>query len=196
MQDIKKLKSDIRRSCRKKRLEMSVESKLAADRSILEYALDLVSDYQPERIFTFVSVPPLEVDTTELIACALGKGINVAVPKCTDKPGEMVFYDIKGFDELKKGCYDIMEPDESLCRMAFPGEKDICFVPGMAFDRTGGRIGYGGGYYDRFLKNFRGLTAGLCYDNCVYERLISEKTDVRTAVLITEKGMIYTSTEK
>ena len=99
-----------------------------------------------------------EVDTRSVIAGALEAGKRVAVPRVGAREKTMAFFEIESLDDLAEGYKGILEPRKGL---DFPlGTKDlcgsVCLVPGLVFDAQGHRIGYGGGYYDRFLQFYPG----------------------------------------
>lgn len=92
-----------------------------------------------------------ELDTTLLIEWCWRMGLTVVVPRCVRGDRSMELYAIHAWDELSPGAYGIREPDPvtaQRCKADFI--PDVVFVPGLAFDPAGGRLGYGGGYYDRF----------------------------------------------
>jgi 5-formyltetrahydrofolate cyclo-ligase len=142
-----------------------------------------------EIIFAYVS-KELEVDTIFIIKTALADKKTVAVPRCSyssdKKDIEMEFYGISSFSELRPGAFGILEPiaEQSLRIRDF--SEGVCIVPGLAVDLKGFRLGYGKGYYDRFLANFKGCTAGLCYSNCVADALPKEDFDLPIDLLITD----------
>lgn len=140
-----------------------------------------------ETVFVYYSVGS-EADTHKIIESALSGGKRVALPKCTDTKGIMEFYFIEDISEsLTDGAFSLKEPDVSACEKAVFGDSDICFVPGLAFDLSGCRIGYGGGYYDRFLSNFKGSTIGLTYEECLCEKLPCGEYDIMVDMIITDK---------
>lgn len=127
-----------------------------------------------------------EVSTVKIFCKALSDGKKTAFPLCTDNQGTMVFYYVSDEKELKKGMYGIMEPP---CEneMFSGAENCICIVPGLSFDKNGYRIGYGKGYYDRFLSDFNGISVGLCYEAMVSEKVPTDKYDKKVNYLITDK---------
>lgn len=121
-------------------------------------------------LFCYVSVA-CEVDTHNIIKTALSLNKKVAVPKCTDSNGNMDFYYISSFDDLVLGMYDILEPDTGVCKKVSDLSHGLCIVPGACFDKKGYRVGYGKGYYDRFLEKFEGVSVGLCFGDCITEKI-------------------------
>ena len=163
------LSKDYRRS-----MDYEIESRLLCS---AEYS-------KADVIFTYVSLDP-EPDTLGIIHAAFANGKKVAVPKCTDK-GVMEFYFIKSQSDLVKGKFGILEPDVTKCKKATETENSLCIVPGLSFDAKGYRLGRGGGYYDRFLKDFKGKTAGLCYHSFLRLSLPAESYDVPVDIIVTE----------
>ncbi len=94
---------------------------------------------------------------------------------------------VAGFSELKPGAFGILEPaNEAPCA---GNTFDLILVPGLAFDRRGGRLGRGKGYYDRFLSETGGLRAGICFEDQVVEEIPGEAHDIRMDFLITPAGI-------
>ncbi len=125
-----------------------------------------------------------EVRTNPIIQRAWADGKRVAVPKVVGD--EMVFIWIDSFEGLApQGAFHIMEPIED--GPVADDERALILMPGLAFDPQGHRVGYGGGYYDRFLENEpdHPLVA-LCYDFQLYDRLEVEAHDVPVDAVITD----------
>lgn len=143
-----------------------------------------------ERLFTYVSLPD-EPSTKELIEFALADGKEVFVPKCENSAGLMTFRSIKSFSELKKGYFSVFEPDSSAPECKASNSDDLCIVPGTAFDIKGNRIGYGRGYYDRFLPDFNGFTIGFCFSECLISEIPSDENDIPVNAVCTEDKLYY-----
>lgn len=190
--NVKALKADLRAKYRKIRECCPADVKKSLDQSLTQIFLNLHEYKQCEKLFVFVS-SPIEVDTTDIICQALNDGKQVAVPKCTDKNGKMEFYFIKSLNQLEKGAFGIMEPKENICEQVSDLRSGLCIVPGICFDMFGYRIGFGKGYYDRFLERFGGTTAGLCYSKCMEHELPRGNHDKRVDILITEKFINHTN---
>ena len=132
-----------------------------------------------------------EVSTKKIALYAEEKGKKTAFPFCTDDKGSMEFYFSK-YSELKDGMYGIKEPDSALCEKAYSTEKSVCIVPGIAFGKNGERLGYGKGYYDRFLETFKGKTVALSFEECLSNDIPMESHDKKINYLFTDKK-IYKS---
>lgn len=130
-----------------------------------------------------------EVPTEEIIEESLRRGKCAAVPKVTGKQ-KMKFALIHSMADLKAGFHGIPEP-ESWCReIPKCGSKLLVIVPGVVFDRAGNRIGYGGGYYDSYLKQADCIKVGVAFDFQCVEQIVPEVHDVPVDYIITEKEMI------
>lgn len=117
-----------------------------------------------------------EVITDGLARLALSQGKTLAVPLCESRE-EMSFRIINSLDDVKAGYMGIREPDASA--PIAHDETALVVMPGLAFDRGGGRMGYGGGYYDRFLeKEPQHPTAALCFDFQLVEKVPADEHDV------------------
>ncbi|WP_026692894.1 5-formyltetrahydrofolate cyclo-ligase [Peribacillus kribbensis] len=126
-----------------------------------------------------------EADTYQIIEKAWECGKKVAVPKCLPVQRGMDFRMITDFDHLETVYYGLKEPIVSKTDGVLPGEMDLLFVPGLAFTKAGFRLGYGGGYYDRFLKNYTGTTAVLAFDEQILDELPVESHDQPVSLIIT-----------
>lgn len=131
-----------------------------------------------------------EVDTWEVFAQAVAEGKEVYAPRCLDGEGTMGFFQVTSPQELLQGRFGLWEPDPRRCAPWRRREGALCLVPGIAFDRQGYRLGYGKGYYDRFLAVFSGTAAGLCFRELALERLPRGPQDRRVDVLVTEAGVL------
>ncbi|MDR1628906.1 MAG: 5-formyltetrahydrofolate cyclo-ligase, partial [Oscillospiraceae bacterium] len=135
----------------------------------------------------------IEVDTHAIIREALERGKTVAVPRCVDGTRDMDFFVIRSLHELEKGSFGVMEPNPETCEKLPDYQRGLCIVPALAFDKEGFRLGYGKGYYDRFLSLFKGETLGLCYADCFSEKPLPHgKYDKRVSLVITENTILTT----
>ncbi len=185
--NIKEEKKRLRKRFKTLRLGLSPVEKEEKDKKILERVQCLWSFKEAETIFIYVSTE-IEVATKQLILNALRAGKQVAVPYCIENTSEMDFYFIKDYEkDLAVRTFGVMEPKPERCEKVMDFSSGICFVPALAYDAYGYRLGYGKGYYDRFLSRFHGTTAGLIYADCVTERLPHGRFDQRVDLLISEK---------
>ena len=140
-------------------------------------------------MLTYVSDDRLEVSTKAFLQFCLQQRIPAAVPFCRPESCEMDFYRITSLSDLRPGYYGLPEPDRERCAL-FPVERDdiLCLVPGLAFTRDGFRLGFGKGFYDRFLPRFPGISVGLCYEGFVESSLPIDDYDLSVDFLLTENG--------
>ena len=122
-------------------------------------------------ILMFASIGD-EPDTWEIAKNALADGKRVYFPKCYNG-GIMKFFKVNSIEELSVGMYGIYEPSEEAEEYTAQGSAELCLVPGLCFDKRGYRIGYGKGFYDRFLSHFDGIAAGASYSACISEEPIA-----------------------
>lgn len=186
IKNIRELKKNLRAQYRKSRERLDPKKKAGMDSAILERILSL-REYSGSRVlFTYVS-KQIEVDTFGLIRTALAGGKRVGVPLCLPEICGMNFYEIRSTDSLREGTYGVLEPEPCPDGLLLQEQGGLCVVPGLSFDSQGYRLGYGKGYYDRFLADFTGITVGLCYSDCVRWNLPHGFYDRPIDILITEK---------
>ena len=159
------------------------EVRTSKSREICRKFLSLSEYERAQTVMIYMSFRS-EVETADIAQGVLQSGRRLVVPKCNIKTGEILPCEIKSLGELKAGEYGIAEPTK--IRLCGKDEIDIVAVPALAFDRDNFRLGYGGGYYDRFLKDFTGLSAGLCFSECMTDKLPRGRFDVRTDTVLTD----------
>ena len=191
LMNLRQRKNELRVKYKKIRTECPNDVKQRLDNGIAEKFLSLEEYKNCDTLFIFVS-SPIEVDTSEIINKALADGKKVAVPKCRDKWGLMDFYFITSTESLKKGAFSIMEPDPEKCELVKDLSQGLCVVPGLSFDFQGYRLGFGKGYYDRFLDKFKGVSVGICYSKCIEKELPKGNYDKQVDILVTEKYINHT----
>lgn len=187
--DIRPIKKKLRADAREMRCSMSPEGKQALDRKIKNRLLNMWAIRQAQTVLCYVSTP-IEVDTREFIASLLQMGKRVAVPRCEDGKTEMNFYYIDSLESLSPGSFGVDEPDPGKCVMVGKTEGSVCIVPAFMFDRSGYRLGYGKGYYDRYLSGYKGSTIGVCYGDNIVDELYHGKYDRTVQLVVTEKEII------
>lgn len=181
-------KKALRRQLRSMRSEMPAEQRLSLSERIADRLLSSEAYKNCDTVLCFVATD-IEVETRKIIDTAFADGKRVAVPRCIFGTHEMEFGLIASMSELVSGAYGILEPPLSN-ELTDGGERSICVVPGLAYDESGYRLGFGGGYYDRFLSEYKGISCGVCYESFVVGRLPSEECDVTVDKIITEERII------
>lgn len=128
-----------------------------------------------------------EVDTETLLRGVWADGKTLCVPRC--KEGHrMDLCAIRSYDDLEPGAYGILEPKAD-CPLVAAQDIDFAVIPCVTFDRSGNRLGQGGGYYDRFLPLLRCPTFLVCRDRLVVEHVPCQAHDRRCDYLVTERGV-------
>ena len=158
------------------------------DNMIMAGLLRLSEIYDADNVLLYASYGS-EVDTWDIAQELLERDIRIAYPKCS-KDGSMTFHVVSDLSQLKKGLFGICEPDGSLPSPDIT-DKTVCVVPGLAFSLSGERLGYGGGFYDRFLERYPDIiTIGLAYEATTAMKLPSEKHDIAVKFVITEERTV------
>lgn len=188
-------KQELRRAMQAARGALSVEE--AARRSAaLREAVRRLPGWETAREVMLFWPLGREADLGPLLDELTGRGVRVLLPRCrADQPGCMDVARVCRRDELCRLSHGIMEPDPGRCPPVQDPAPDIILVPGLAFDRRGLRLGFGGGYYDRFLAGpgcARSLVAGVCYDFQLVDALPAEPWDRPVQVVVTESRTVFT----
>lgn len=126
-----------------------------------------------------------EPNTLLLFQKAIDAGVSVAFPISDTKSYSLDFRSIGSLDDMSTGAYGICEPSPDSPRAKIT-EKTICIVPALSFDAEKNRLGYGKGFYDRFLKGFSGKSIGITYSELICERLPFDENDIRVDEIITD----------
>ena len=179
------MKAELRKKILQEMKALSQEQKQAMDRALTERFLRHPFYQEAKTIATYLSFPH-EFQTQELIEQALKDGKKVLIPKTYPK-GRMDFvvYDPQ---QLVKTSFGLLEPQGDL-EVVDVSQIDLIHVPGLAFTTEGYRIGYGGGYYDRYLKHFSGNTLSTVYP-CQIRDFIPEDHDIPVQeVLVDERNL-------
>ncbi len=175
-------KGELRKFYLSKRNNIPPEIKKERDAAICEIIAQ--SDMYRSCGTLFVYYPVRgEIDLLPLLHRARHEGKSVALPVL--RGDEMFFCRFDG--KTREGKYGIPEPTGDIVS---PDGRTLCIVPGLAYDSAGYRLGYGGGYYDRFLCNFSGMAIGAFYSDFYAEKLPHDDYDVPLNCIITEKGML------
>jgi 5,10-methenyltetrahydrofolate synthetase len=177
-------KTAIRKTVLALRNGLTLAQKWEQEKQIVENVLDSPEFEMYQAIYTYVGMGS-EVDTRVLIKKALALGKKVACPKIED--GEIEFYYINGLEDLLHGSFGIPEPIGEQLAM---DENALVVVPGIAFDYGKQRIGYGKGYYDKYLAKYPWYkTIGLAFQIQIMDSLPSESFDIALELIATEEGV-------
>ncbi|MEG6616814.1 5-formyltetrahydrofolate cyclo-ligase [Peptococcaceae bacterium 1198_IL3148] len=183
-------KKKLRQSIIEQRDAIDLDTKAAWDKQIFNTLVS--SDYyqHAHTIFTFVSFGS-EVDTHRLIKFALDNNKTICVPKIASKKTGMQVLRINGFHDLDVGYFKILEPVTG-CQQINPEEIDLILMPGLAFNRAGDRLGYGGGFYDRFLTELKQPInkIALAYHFQVVDNIPATEDDIKIDGIITNQELI------
>lgn len=178
-------------SCRSyfKGLRKSIIDKDNRDKAIIERIINTSEYIKADTVLCYVSLNN-EIVTDELINYSLSINKRVAVPYCTDNDGNMDFYYINSINDLYVQSFGIREPDINKCKKIDNLSNSIIILPGLTFDKNGNRLGYGKGYYDRFLQNHSLLSVGLCYDDFIVDTIPTNEYDKKVDIIVTDKNVI------
>lgn len=184
-------KAALREKMIARRLAMEAAEVERRSRQIIDRIMALSAFQEAGLVFSYVAFRR-EVETRGLIQAALAAGKRVAVPLVDRANRRLLALEITGFGDLAPGIWGIPEPRAEVCRPVELAAIDLAIVPGVAFDRCGNRLGYGGGYYDRFLP---ALPAGAptvapAYGFQVVAELPVGPGDVPVRYVVTEEEII------
>lgn len=166
-----------------------IVKKSSKDNAILNTLITTKEYKESKQILMYMALDD-EINIDALIDLSHINGKSIAVPYCINNNGDMEFYYINTINDLIKGSFGVREPDISKCKKVVDFRDSIIIVPGIAFDINGYRLGYGKGYYDRFLQNHTLNSFGLCYNNFVKNELPIDKYDKSVDYIITESRII------
>jgi 5-formyltetrahydrofolate cyclo-ligase len=178
---------------RKARLELS---KIRADiydkakySECLCNGITTLQEYKDADIILLYFPTKSEPDLSALARRAWNDGKQVAFPISKTEECKLDFRTVSSLDELIEGAYGIREPREDAKRATL-GKSALCIVPALAIDTEGYRLGYGKGYYDRFLSSFEGVAVVAIHSSLICKRLPRNDTDIPIDTIITETGAI------
>ena len=188
MAGLREEKAALRKSFRRRRQNLPGREAKSGEIARRVEALELFQ--KAEEILLYLSNGS-EPDTWALLDRAWQLGKGVFAPRCFDGEGAMGFFRVRERGELLPGRFGLREPDPQRCERWRPGNRALCLVPGLCFDRQGRRLGYGKGYYDRFLAAYPLPAAGLCFGDLLVPRLPGEEHDRSVALVVTEEETVF-----
>ncbi len=150
------------------------------------FTLDALRDAKSVCVFMSSFKEP---DTTAVIARLFDEGKTVSAPVSDTETSTLTLIRVKSMKDFRKGAYGIAEPSGT----EKVNDADVILVPGLAFDRSGARMGFGKGYYDRLLSLANAVKIGLCYDFQLFDDIPKEEHDAPMNYIVTEKEIIDTN---
>lgn len=180
-------KAEIRNTMRLRRKTLDFADRQKCQAEAMKNLLSLPELQRASCVYPFVSCRT-EIDTIEIIRYLLAEGKKkVGVPRVTGE--QMEFVEIHSLDDLRPGAMNILEPVEDDIMEAGEG---FMLMPGLAFDRLGNRVGYGAGYYDRYLAQYDTghlYKVGYAFDFQVMDAATAEEHDRKVDCIVTECGV-------
>lgn len=186
--DIRERKMALRREYRARRKAIPETQKSAYDEAICTRFLSTAT-YRFANVLLVYAPLADEIDIMPIVRHALADKKTVAFPLCDTQTSQMTFHIVTNESELSIGAYGIREPRADLPVYQYRATDGaaVCLLPGLLFDEKGFRLGYGKGYYDRYLASFGGVRVGLVYSEFLLPRVPRGRYDLSANVIVTEK---------
>lgn len=198
--DIRTAKAALRAEVLEMRRALDPEVRHVLSLSIGERVARLPAYREARVVHAYVGAVDGEVETRALVERALRAGKRVLCPRVARRPRRLEHYEIASLDELELTAFGLWEPVPARARHLpadeLAGLLDLVLVPGIAFDRHGWRIGFGAGYYDRFLARVTATTVALAYSLQVCDAVPHEPHDVPVDRIVTERETIDARAER
>lgn len=180
-------KEVLRKSLKRERGQVPKAQREIWDQSIFEHLAHSSMYAQAQKVMVYLSFG-WEINTWPIVDDLQKRGKEVYVPVVQSHPKGLVARRYTSRENLTPAVYGILEPGPDAPSVP-PEELDLVIVPGLAFSERGFRIGYGGGYYDRFLTTTNAMAAGLVYRSFVRD-LAADPWDRAVDFLVTEEGIL------
>ncbi|MCK4436449.1 5-formyltetrahydrofolate cyclo-ligase [bacterium] len=191
-------KNRLRKEMLGRRSSLSLQAVIEKS-NLIRKNLFALPQFEVAKVVMFYVAKDNEVRTGEMIKESLRMGKTVAVPITRVKERNLVPSLLTDYDlELAPGTYRILEPKEEYIRPISPQEIDLVIVPAVAFDHRGSRLGFGGGFYDNFLRQVppKTIRIGLAFQLQMVEGLPSQEKDERVNIIVTEEGVLILLTSR
>lgn len=182
----KEEKIRLRTVMRAEEKKLGAKYKAESSAAICRHVLAMPEYRDAETVFCFVGRQH-EIDTMPLLRQILADGKRLCVPLCVEK-GVMELRQISAIEDLIPGSYGIQEPPANAPAVSVD-EVDLSIIPCLTCDHGGRRLGFGGGYYDRFLGAYRSAAVLVCRERLIREELPVEPHDMPVPWVITERGL-------
>ncbi|MGH4051443.1 MAG: 5-formyltetrahydrofolate cyclo-ligase [Clostridium sp.] len=186
-------KNTLRKDMLSQRKNMKIQDVSAFSNKIINTIIRLPQFIKCKNIMLYLSFNN-EVDTLPLVTWCLNNSKTVIAPYCVQKTREIIPFEINDIKtDVTKSAFGIMEPKHDLLKMVNINDIDLIIVPGVLFDKHCNRIGFGAGYYDRFLskKSKDAITIGIAYDNQIIDEIPADIYDVPLDFIVTQGRIIY-----
>lgn len=183
-------KAALRSELRSRRAAISNDIRAGRNQMLWEQLFSRLKELKTAKTLLLYFPLPHEISLLPVFNYARERGIDCAFPRCGETTGEMDFYLVESLDELAIGKYGIREPKASAQKITDFSDS-LVFVPALAFDRKGFRLGYGGGYYDRFLATHKVTSVGITYEEFLTQSLPRDKFDRPVTLVVTEKEIYH-----
>jgi len=183
-------KKELRKRTLKIRNAMPPGERAANSATIISMLAELDEIRRAATIMVFLNFGS-EVQTDGLISWGWEMGKRIVAPLCRPEDRAMAPCVINDFSDLETGHYGIREPRAAEATVVPYGEIDVVLIPAVAFDRQGRRVGYGGGYYDRFLPLVpRAARIGVVFSCQIVPEVHADLYDISAQMIVTEAGII------
>ena len=187
---LKEEKKKLREELLALRSEIVGEEREKAETAVVSRILSLTSFRFAETVLIYYPIKG-EINVLPIAEAALKTGKQVAFPLCDVESSTMTYHIVSDLSELKTGSYGIPEPSSEL--PVYTPEKDkndLIIIPAVCFDRQGYRIGYGKGYYDRYLNSFDGTAVGVTFNKLLRQSVPRGRFDKHVSLIVTEKVVL------
>ena len=189
MYEIRKRKNEIREKYKTLRAALDPKVKAGWDEAVCRSFISSAT-YRFASVLLLYAPKRDEVDVMPIARQALADGKRVAFPRCIPDTHDMVFHFVDSLSQLISGSYGLRDPSSDLevYDRGSP-ETAACLVPAIVYDRRGYRIGYGKGYYDRYLSSFTGSKVGTVYSEYIVDSLPGGRYDLSVDFIVSERGI-------
>lgn len=193
MTTLKEEKKKLREELLQLRSEISKDDREKAESAVVMKLLSLASFRFAETVLLYYPIKG-EINVLPIAEAAIKAGKRVAFPLCDTESSTMTYHVVSDLCELKAGSYGIPEPSSELpIYLPSKDKNDLIVIPAVCFDRQGYRIGYGKGYYDRYLNTFGGTAVGVTFHRLLLPSVPRGRFDKHVSLIVTEKGALSPS---
>lgn len=191
MYEIRKHKIDLRKQYLERRAAIPPDKRKIRDEKICKNIIASAAYRYADILLLYYPIKG-EIDILPVMEAALSAGKKVAFPRCCAEDHSMTFYYTSSKEDFEKGSYGLQEPFTDL-PVFDPDEINsknvLCIVPAVVYDHRGYRVGYGGGYYDRFFGKHKPASIGVVYNEFILKSVPHGKYDISVDVVVNERGI-------